>query len=73
MLACIIFEPPNDKMLTAQVFHAGPEDIVLMDVCSSAVWFCGKSWHSQMDSVSAGMLVLSIISDIASSRNYLKI
>lgn len=71
MLARIIFEPPNNAVLIAQVYLAVSEDIVLMDVCSSEI--CGKSWYSQVALVSAGVLVLSIVSDIAGSRNQLKI
>jgi len=70
VLARVIFEPPSNEVLTAQVNLTASKDIVLMDVCGSAIWFCGKSWHSQVALVFyAGVLVLSIISDIADSRN----
>lgn len=73
MLAHIIFEPPNNAVLTAKVCLAASKATVLVNMCSSAIWFCGKSWHPQVALISAGMLVLSIISDVAGSRNQLNI
>lgn len=46
MLASVIFEPPNNAVLIAQVCLTASEDDVLVDVCDSVIWFWRKLWHS---------------------------
>lgn len=50
----IIFEPPTNAVLPAQVCLAAFKAIVSLDVCSAVICFCGKSRHPQMALVSAG-------------------
>lgn len=64
-----IFEPPTNAVLPAQ--GAAFKATAFLDVCSAVIWFGGKSQHSQVALVSAGRLVLSIVSDTVDTGNQL--